>query len=256
MLRFIAAAFLAVLLVAPALANAARGFGTTVGTATTDVITTGAIASTANRTFCLWFNTSTIDAVNSVRLLYQENSGAISDISQNTTANLRLVIGSSGANSSHNVAEPSAGSWHHLCITYITSTPSVDPIFYLDGATPAVTEITQASGVVRTGTTAYLFGNITAGNRGFDGSIAEVAGWSSILTSGNVASLYNSGAGASANTIGTPDFYFKLCGDTSPEPDEMGGTAATVTGALQTSHPFSNCTVNTRHDGSLVGVGK
>lgn len=257
MKRFLAVALVLVLL-APVSAFAARGFGATVGTASTDVIVTGDLASSQTRSFCLWFNTRVVDASVSARLLAQETVGGanISDISQNTTANLRFVYGAV-TDGSWNIAEPSTGSWHHLCITRNGSSSTNDPIFYLDGTTPALTEVVGGAGAVDSGTTPYRIGNTDDGDRVFDGSIAEVAGWTSELSAGNVASLYNSGSGARADSIGVaPQFYFTLCGNASPEPEEMGGTAGTVTGTAVTSHPFSNCSAAASNHGMLtVGVG-
>lgn len=244
-------------LVAPAPSDAGRGFGTTSGTASTDVITTGTYATSQNRTVCAWFYVNTYDATQRRMVNHVNGAQTLTDLTADSTTHLRFVAGwaSDGVWS---VTEPSAAAWHHVCVTYNGGSFNNDPIFYLDGATPAVTETSTPSPAIDlTGTVAYLFGNRGAGDRGFNGKLAEIAEWSSVLTAGNIASLWNSGAGARADSIGvSPVFYFTLCGTASPEPDEMGGTAATVTGALGTDHPFSNCAAaSSRKSLMLLGVG-
>lgn len=71
----------------------------------------------------------------------------------------------------------------------------------------------------------------------FDGDIAEVAIWSSLLDSGDWASL---GAGASPLSISPPAdlIYMPICGITSPEPDYADSKPGTVTGgATYAAHP-------------------
>lgn len=233
---------LCVLLLSPVTAFAARGFSTTSGSATTDAVTSAAIASTTARSFCLWFKANTYDATIAARLLDHSPGGTLtSDITVDQAGNLKFQSGWT-TDGKWNVAEPSTGTWHHFCVTYDGALTTNNPIFYLDGATPAVTQTVVPAGTLDSVSQTYIIGNTTAGTRVLDGTIAEVAGWNSILSAGNAASLYNSGAGARADSIGVaPLFYFPLCGNASPETEAMGGTAATVTGTLKQAHPISNC---------------
>ncbi len=242
----------------PAVSDAGRCFDTTCGTATTDIITTPAIASSStNRSFCLWFNASAYDATVARRLLNHQSGGTLTmDLRVDVAGNLSYIGGYAVTDGSWNAPEPSTGSWHHVCVTHVATSSVNEPLIYIDGVSQTVTENTNPGGAVDSATQTYLIGNTVAANRVFTGKIAEVAIWSTILSGANVTSLYNSGSGARADTIGTPTAYYTLCGNASPEPDEMGGTAATVTGALATDHPFSNCgAAATRRSLMLLGVG-
>lgn len=130
-------------------------------------------------------------------------------------------------------------------MTYNSGATTNDPGVYIDGASVTVTELfTPAGTLTASDNGGYTFGNRADGLRHINGRLAELAIWhGTILSAGNAASLYNSGAGARADSIGvTPTFYMKTCGTVSPEPNEIGGASTgTVTGALFQPHPFANC---------------
>ena len=73
----------------------------------------------------------------------------------------------------------------------------------------------------------------------FDGDIAEAAIWNIALSDSEVASLYVSpGVGIYPSDV-RPDAlvaYWRLLGDDSPEPDDVGSNDLTVTGATQGTH--------------------
>ena len=134
---------------------------------------------------------------------------------------------------------PSTGAWHHLLVTH-AGLYTNDPILYIDGTTQgAPTENSTPASTSNNSAGAFLVGNRADTDRRFDGRIAEVALWNSVLTSGNATSL---AGGLRSDFVGTPAYYWPLLGDDSPEPEHMAGTPAlNVTGAGKgASHPSMN----------------
>lgn len=84
-----------------------------------------------------------------------------------------------------------ANTLHHFAVTYNGSSTTNDPIFYHQGASVAVTELTAPTGTLRTGTASNLF----LGDPVFDpitGSIFSVTYHNVILTAAEIASAYAS----------------------------------------------------------------
>lgn len=130
----------------------------------------------------------------------------------------------------------------------------------LDGnenpASVTVTDFQTPIGTLSTSAEPYLIGNLAGGDRVFDGRIAEFAIWEeTILSAGNVSTLWNSGAGLRADspTLGImPTFYMTLCGRNSPEQNEIpGASTGVVTGTLKQVHPVANCPSNLM----MMGIG-
>lgn len=224
----------------------ARGFGSTDGTATTDKIVTGHTTLNTLTSWCQWVWLTGAGGGDLGRIFDKDGAGATTGkrflYYQNGTPVLGLGVSWTGAQGAWTIAAPATGSWHHLCVTYDGGSVNNDPIFYLNNTTPTVTELGPGSGTLETNTGVYHIGNRSDDLRNLNGRVAEFAVWEgTILTAGNVASLYNSGAGARADAIGvTPTTYWRLLGTASPEPNEVGGgSTGTVTGALQQAHPFT-----------------
>lgn len=148
-----------------------------------------------------------------------------------------------------NRTEIAAGQWNHIVVNFDRALAGGTAVheFYINGA--AAVDNNHNS----TGNPTGNFGNLTlylmsrSGSSLFGaGRIAEVALWSGIeLSSGNVSSLYNSGAGVVATSVqsGSLAYYWPLCGAASPEPATTGGVDMTVTGALEVSHPISGADI-------------
>lgn len=259
MLRYLFGCLVFLLVCLAALPSyAARGFGTTDGTATTDKILTGHTTLNTSTSWCQWIWLTGAGGGNSGRIMSKDGlaSGRREIRYDDVTPTLDFDVAWSTTNGVWTIVAPSTAAWHHLCITYNGSATTNDPIIYLDNTTPTVTEVSTPVGTLQTGTGAYVIGNRSDNIRNLNGRVAELAIWQgTILTAGNVTSLYNSGAGARADSLGTvPTTYWKFCGAASPEPNEIGGgSTGTVTGALFRTHPFSNCTSGSM---LLLGVGQ
>jgi hypothetical protein len=129
------------------------------------------------------------------------------------------------------VASFSVGTWAHVAGT-CDGTASY---LYLNGVQSAAgTPLSRAS---LTTPQTYVGGAATGAIAfPWNGDLAEVALWNVVLTPTEVAQL---AAGKSAALVqaGALVAYYKILGTTSPEPDEKGGTALTVTGATAATHP-------------------
>lgn len=227
-------------------AYAARGFGTTDGTATTDIITTTATAITSSVSYEAWFWRTGSGGGTFGRIFDKDSLGAghrrLND--DNAGGLMEFQVTWSLTVGSWTIVRPSGAAWHHIVIVYDGSSTSNNPVIYLDGSSVSVTTVIAPTGTLGSSAQVYNIGNRTAADRNWNGRIAEVAIWeNTLLSAGNVTALYNGGLGARADSIPTaPTHYWKLCGTASPEPNEIGGgSSGTVTGTAQQAHPFANC---------------
>lgn len=254
-MKRLCAFFLIALLALPSLSFAARGFGATSGAGDTDVLTSAStFASTTARTFWVRFKIRAVDATNIMRIVASETATNLGGVFITTAGLMQFNAGWSGPGTAvWTCTAPSVGSWQTFGVTYNGASSSNNPICYLNGTTPAVTTVTPASGTLASATQSMWIGNRAAADRRFDGEIAEVAIWNSVLSAGNIALLE---AGVRPDNISVaPLHYWRLCGDVSPEPDEIaGGIAMTVTtGTLKTTHPLAMCSTGSL---TLMGVGR
>ncbi len=86
------------------------------------------------------------------------------------------------------------GQWQHVLVTWDGSTTATNIHIYVNGA--EVSYVNQSNGLLPNDTSAFTtyIGNRGNGARCFDGRIAEVAVWNSVLSAGAIATLYNSGS--------------------------------------------------------------
>lgn len=110
------------------------------------------------------------------------------------TPRLQFVSSTNGAGASVGSANVtlSAATWYHLVFIYTASAGSVE--FFVDGS--SIGSDTALGTSIFNGTADFEIG---AQNAAFfvDGLIDEVAVWSRVITSDEVAEIYNSGAGKS-----------------------------------------------------------
>lgn len=83
-------------------------------------------------------------------------------------------------------------------ITYDSSLTTNDPVIYIDGTAPTLTEQQQPVGTQTSNTGTAYFGTSSAYDRSFEGYIYEIAYWGNILTSSQIAAL---NAGASPKNV-------------------------------------------------------
>lgn len=236
---------------------ASRGFDATDGVGSTDALTTTYATNSTLTSWAFWVY-RTGDSVSGNGRIFQRDAAGIRLFYEDSAASkYQFEVQWSGGDAIWTTPRPSAGAWHHVLVTYDAGLLANAPIMYIDGASVTVTTFQAPTGTLVTGATAYTIGNTSGGIRVWNGRLAEFAVWEgSILTAGNATSLWNAGAGARADTIGSPTVYWILCGNASPEPNVIGGgSTAVVTGTKKQAHPFVNCPVSTGGSRMLLGVG-
>ena len=90
--------------------------------------------------------------------------------------------------------------WYHIVLTYDASSASNNPKLYINGVNTSLTE----GGTTPTGAWIGVDGNSVIGGNSYpwDGKLADVAVWNSILTDGEIEAVYKAGAGVQgANTV-------------------------------------------------------
>jgi hypothetical protein len=85
-------------------------------------------------------------------------------------------------------------TWVHIVVTYNADAVGNDPIFYLDGSTTAIAEVTTPIGTRDTDATNNLIlGNNSSGSATFDGLLDDLFIVNRILTAAEVREAYNGG---------------------------------------------------------------
>lgn len=101
--------------------------------------------------------------------------------------------GFSGVDGEWTIAEPVVDEWHHLLITYDSTSTSNNPVMYLDGVSQTITEVAAPTGTADTNSVAFLIGNRKVAtdvfNRTWDGRLCEWAVWDRILTAAEATSI-------------------------------------------------------------------
>lgn len=170
----------------------ARGFGTTFGTNGTDVITCANFTFPNLISFSGWFNFNNADTVN------QNNRVWSYDIAGTTASNFNynpaalimiLSFGRVTTQGVWTVVTPSKGVWHHIALTYDTTSVANNPLVYVDGSSVTVLQTGVPVGAfVGTGINMTIGNNFTS-NRAWDGSLAEYGFWNSILAASEIKAL-------------------------------------------------------------------
>src|SRR3990167_5433339 len=132
------------------------------------------------------------------------------------------------------IANPSTGTWHHICVTYDFGAVSNDPIFYIDGTATALTSDQNPVGTLSNASTRFAISNTDTSGAGsnFDGRLAEFGMWNRILLATEAASLAK---GFSPLHLPTGlVFYTPLNRNVN---DLMMATSGSITGTAVINHP-------------------
>lgn len=140
----------------------------------------------------------------------------------------------SSANGEWYCSRPAGNSWHHVAVTYNSTSTSNDPLMYIDGTSQSVTEFITPSGTLETNAVKYTIGNRTTASTqiDWDGALAEFAIWSRILTPAEVKALGNG-----LSPLFFPDgldTYYPMIRDLTTD---FIGSAGSNTGVTVTTHP-------------------
>lgn len=164
----------------------AIGFGPTKGVGATDKIVGPTEVLPAQFSFHIWTNRNG-DGLGTGGRIFERNSNLITLMNNHPNTANTYAFGdlSGGGKPQWNWTRPSAGAWVPLGLSVDTSSASNDPIVYQAGSKLIVgaglTQVRADSAYV-TASSAWNFGNLAAGTRNWDGSLAEMAWWDVILT--------------------------------------------------------------------------
>lgn len=214
----------------------ARGFGATLGAGTTDKLKSSITAHNSLRSYGIWTYRNGEGGGGFGSMFRKRDSGEtvdMEDLRISDTSNYSYQRRWNNLIATWTFARPAANEWHHILITYDSSSSANDPIAYVDGSSTSVTETgTAPSGTIDTNTSAYWIGNREAEDRVWDGSLAEFTIWNAILTADEAAAV---GKGVSPLTIRPMSLieYIPLYGPTN---SYVSG-ATTLTGTLIQPHP-------------------
>ncbi len=205
----------------------ARGFNTTVGSGTTDKISSVLTAHGTTRSWSIWANRR----ANANSEHWNKNS--IEALTASSTLGAVFKRGLTSGTYEWRYTGPATGSWANIIVTYDSSTPTTAPIVYFNGVVQTVASTVTATGTANTNASVYDIGNIAASNRAFDGSLAEFAVWDRILTQAEATAIGT--ANKSARFIPGLVEYIPLAGGATTS---VILSAPTVVGTLSTTHPI------------------
>ncbi len=92
--------------------------------------------------------------------------------------------------------------WYHVVVVYNETSADNDPLMYINGANMTVHEQLTPSGTALKNSDNYIIGNRGAKDRGFNGTIDEVAIWNRLLSTDEVYDLYLNGITCNYNKTG------------------------------------------------------
>lgn len=215
----------------------ARGFGSTDGSGTTDLISTTYSTDHTLQTWAAWIWITGAGGGNFARLVRNTVEDRILWMDW-VAGEFWWTVGFTTFGGQWSTPIPSTGAWHHFAWTYDAGSTANDPLMYIDGSSVTVTEEQAPSGTLLTTGNQFDIGNRRSDSlRNWNGSLAEFAHWSRILSAEEIAALAK-GFAPSIFPRGLA-LYCPLDGRTSPERDfgMGGGHAGTVTGTAYQAHP-------------------
>lgn len=197
--------------------------------------TAGAIVTAAPCTFACWFkipttlkqavlmSAATAGAGNHMFAMVTESGGNFRAEARTTTTNAAQSAGVLAADN----------AWHHGVAIYRSATSR--EIWY-DGVKGTDSATSQTPATIN----AFYIGDRPGVTQHFAGLIAYPAVWSTDLSSGNVASLYNSGFGTDPRNVGSPAAFWDTSVDQGTTlADEIAAFDLAVTGATHNADdPF------------------
>jgi hypothetical protein len=226
----------------------ARGFNTTLGVGTTDLITTTFTTDqgAAAWSYSFWFLIRS-GVVNNLQRIWQQDNTTNNDrcvflTNNNTFSCLDFQYGWNATtfawHLTNGTADIPTGVWHHMLITYDAGSTANNPVAYLDGASVTVTHNgASPTGAVNVNTNPWCIGGRAATpSRCWDGLIAEFAVWNTTLNAREATALAQ---GVRFFRIRPPLLaYWPLDGLKSPEPDLSGNARnGTLTGTAFATGP-------------------
>lgn len=172
----------------------ARGFGTVRGVGATDKVVTTLTSHGTQRSYAAWIyrNGNGGGGFGHIFDKLSSGTGQVEKMFYDAAAGFYQFrrAWSSAANVVWSFTAPATGALRHIGFSYDASSTANDAVGYLDGVSQAITEFNgPPSGSVVSNADPYHLGNRGAGDRNWDGDLAEWAAWDTILTSPEWAAL-------------------------------------------------------------------
>lgn len=216
-----------------------RGFSS-LGTGSTDKITTALTTGVDQRSWFIWSYRVGHGGGNFGRMWQQSNAieqTFLDDDEATATNTYRFAAGWSGTSGGWSFTAPSANVWHSIGVKYDWGSDANNPTIYLDSTILTVgsglTEIFPpvGSGVNGNGET-MLIGNRADNIRVWDGMLAEFAVWNALLTDAEFMSLAKGFSPAFIRPASRVEYIPMLRANVSYKL-----AAPTIVGALVQPHP-------------------
>lgn len=204
---------------------------------TTSALTSTLNAHGAQRSYSVWVNRAGAHENGLGRIFDKRNAGAQTETLYETDSdgNLYFERNWSGGVGQWTTPRPASGAFHHILVTYDAGSTSNDPIFYIDGVLSTTSDQIAPSGTVNSTTDTYVIGNRGAGDRTWNGLIAEFAIWNEILTAADAQAL---ASGAYPRNIGSSMIRYWRLRDSGELTDVLSGDVLTNSNATHSaSHP-------------------
>ena len=155
-----------------------------------------AVRNLANKTICAWINIESYTGLAYNSIFEAGRTGGAHDefygFSIHTGNYLSFAAYWNSASSYwDSAAGLSTGAWTHVCVTYSNSLTTNDPIFYINGAVSATTEIATPAGAYETGTGGTVQISSSLITKKFDGLISDVRVYNRILSAAEILEMYN-----------------------------------------------------------------
>lgn len=241
---FLLAAFLCFIAANAYATCSSRGYGTTLGTSTTnDIIASSANIVLAEKHSIAWRMYINGAGGGSNGLVYVTGSGATTFAGRLNGGTNSFLIGEPWSTTRGQWTFVPAGTlrWQSIVITYDASSVNNDPIVYVNGTSVTVTDFgAAAAGTFGLTFSNLLFGNSAAGGAvGFNGMIADYSMWNDVILNQAEASAFAKGVSPLRIRRTKLVQFLPFCGS-NPEPDYAGHFAQTITGTQRQGGPPSS----------------
>jgi hypothetical protein len=226
----------------------ARGFSTVAGygAGTTGAITSATFTCTTTQSISCWVfrdGFGGADTVNSQVLWGQPGGDQMQWINSADARNdkfsyIRVFTG----NGNWYWDKPTYKTWVNVIVTLDATLTTNIPVAYYNAVSQTVSTFTAPTGTVANVNATQILGNRAAGDRVWNGIIAEFAVWNRILTSDEITALgtaTNTGYGGASPALFPSGLLEYIPMDDSPVTSKVL-TAPTVTGTTFRSHPVIN----------------
>lgn len=217
----------------------ARGFGSTFGAGTTDIIVTAFSGKSTLRSYFARYikngvgGSSLGNMFGTVNTAVGTGRESFQCGADPTIQFIRGFTTTNGVWNINNLSSVSSTTWHTVSLTYDGGSTSNAPVTYLDGAVIAgtVVSVTPVGTIDNTLNTMQI-GNFAAGTRNWDGVLADFAIWDAILTAAEAAALDRGCSPLMIRPASLVEYVPMLRNNVS-----MKLAAPTITGTVVQPHP-------------------